>query len=110
MTLHECPRESDVLDAVASARWPDRVSPALVAHVASCDVCADVAVVAQALRDDQDRAWQEASVPSSGQVWWRAEMRAKQEAIRAASRPIASQAATMARLDVVDEVGTIARM
>jgi hypothetical protein len=89
VTLHECSRESDVLDAVASTRWPDRVSPELVAHVATCASCADVAVVAQALRCDQDAAWQEASVPSSGQVWWRAEMRARQDAIRAASRPIA---------------------
>ena len=89
MTLHECPRESDVLDAVASARWPDRARPELVAHVAACPVCADVAIVAQALRGDQDAAWEEASVPPAGQVWWRAEMRARQEAIRAASRPIA---------------------
>jgi hypothetical protein len=89
VTLHECPRESDVLDAVASARWPDRVSPELVAHVAACAVCADVAIVAQALRDDEETAEREASVPPSGQVWWRAEMRARQEAVRAASRPIA---------------------
>jgi hypothetical protein len=85
----ECPRESDVLDAVASARWPDRVSPELVAHVTACAVCTDVAIVAQALRDDEDTAERDAGVPPSGQVWWRAEMRARQEAVRAASRPIA---------------------
>lgn len=89
MTLSECPRESDVLDAVASARWPDRVKPELVAHVATCAICADVAIVAQALRGDLDAASQEASLPPSGQVWWRSEMRARQESIRAASRPIA---------------------
>jgi hypothetical protein len=84
----ECPRESDVLDALASKRWPHRVDRDLVDHVASCGICADVLVVAAAMRDDHDATWREANVPSSGQVWWRAEMRARHEAIRAASRPI----------------------
>jgi len=84
----ECPRESDVLDALASKRWPHRVDRELVDHVASCQICTDVLVVAFAMREDHDATWQEASVPSSGQVWWRAEMRARQEAIREASRPL----------------------
>ena len=84
----ECPRESDVLDALASKRWPHRVDRELVDHVASCQICTDVLVVASAMREDHDATWQEASVPSSGQVWWRAEMRARQEAIREASRPL----------------------
>lgn len=88
MTLIECPRESDVLDALASKRWPHRVDRELVDHVASCEICSDVLVVAAAMQEDRDATWREANVPSSGQVWWRAEMRARHEAIRAASRPI----------------------
>jgi hypothetical protein len=88
MTMIECPRESDVLDALASKRWPHRVDRELVDHVASCEICTDVLVVAAAMQEDHDATWREASVPSSGQVWWRAEMRARHEAIRAASRPI----------------------
>jgi len=87
-TLIECPRESDVLDALSSQRWPHRVEGELVDHVAGCEICKDVLVVAAAMRQDRDTAWQEASLPSSGQVWWRAEMRVRQEAIREASRPI----------------------
>jgi hypothetical protein len=88
MNAIECPRESDVLDALASARWPHRVDRELTDHVASCNICSDVLIVAEAMREDSDAIWREASVPSSGQVWWRAEMRARQEAIREASRPI----------------------
>jgi len=84
----ECPRETDVLDALASKRWPHRVDRELVDHVASCEVCTDVLAVAAAIREDHDATWSEVSVPSSGQVWWRAEMRARQEAIREASRPL----------------------
>jgi predicted anti-sigma-YlaC factor YlaD len=61
----------------------------LAEHVASCAVCRDVVDVAQAMRADHEAAWQEASIPSSGQAWWRAEMRARHEAILQASRPIA---------------------
>ena len=85
----QCPREPDVLDALASARWPDRVDAELSNHVASCEICRDVITVAAAMRDDHDAAWREANVPSSGQMWWRAEMRARQDAIREASRPVA---------------------
>ena len=88
MTLVECPRESEVLDALASARWPDRVESELTDHVASCDICRDVITVASAMQEDHDAAWREANVPSSGQMWWRAEMRARQDAIREASRPV----------------------
>ena len=89
MTLVECPREADVLDALASARWPLRVDRELTDHVASCAICADVLAVASAMQMDHDAAWKEASVPSAGQVWWRMEMRTKQDAIREASRPVA---------------------
>lgn len=96
MTISECPRESDVLDAIASEKWPHRLGAELAAHVASCAICADVVVVAQAMRTDHEAIWREASIPSSGQAWWRAEMRARQEAIRQASRPIAiAQAAAL---------------
>jgi hypothetical protein len=85
----ECPREADVMDALASARWPDRVDAGLATHVASCQICRDVITVAAAMREDHDAAWREANVPSSGQMWWRAEMRARQDAVHEAARPIA---------------------
>lgn len=78
-----------MLDALASARWPERVDAELADHVASCDVCQDVLTVASAMQLDHDAAWKEANVPSSGQMWWRAEMRVKQDAVREASRPVA---------------------
>ena len=84
----ECPRESDVLDALASSRWPHRVDAELSNHVASCAICRDVITVAAAMQADHDDAWREANVPSSGQMWWRAEMRARQDAIRHAARPV----------------------
>lgn len=86
--MSECAFEPDVLDAVASRRWPARADQALRAHVASCGSCADLAAVAGALLYEEDAAYAEARVPPAAAVWHRAQLRARDEAARAAARPI----------------------
>jgi hypothetical protein len=88
MKAVECPREQDVLDALAAGSWPGRSEHELRVHVAACGICSDLAEVVCALRDDQDQAWQNARVPSSAVMWWRAQMRARQEAARQVAWPI----------------------
>lgn len=85
----ECEREQDVLDAIASQRWPARAGDDLRAHVCSCEICADLVEVASALVNDYPAGSQESPLPSSGLVWWRAQLRARDEDTRAAARPIA---------------------
>ena len=46
------------------------------------------AIVAEAIAAEASLARQEAAPPSSAIVWWRAQMRARQEAAVAAERPI----------------------
>lgn len=87
--MYECDREQDVLDAVAAGRWPERCDDDLRAHVNSCGVCADLADVAVAVVDDRETARSEAHIPSAGIVWWRAQLRAREDAARAAGRPVA---------------------
>ena len=90
MTPLDCPREIEVLDAVTSQRWPERVTHELRMHVAGCPVCADVAEVAGALYEDQHAALKEAAeLPSAELVWFRAQARARADASRQAARPIA---------------------
>jgi hypothetical protein len=85
----ECPRAQDVLDALAAQRWPSRAGAELRAHVDGCHVCRDLAAVAGALLEAQDVAWSAVRVPPAPVVWWRAQLRARDEAARRASRPIA---------------------
>jgi hypothetical protein len=82
----ECPREQDVLDAVAFGRWNG--GEGLRAHVAACAICADLVEVARALHDDRESVCRDARVPSPGLVWWRATIRARAEAARTAAQPI----------------------
>lgn len=88
MSAIDCGREQELLDALSSSRWPTRCDPELRAHVEACAVCADTLAVALLLLTEGHVAYASARVPSSGTVWWRAQMRARQEAARAASRPI----------------------
>ena len=84
----ECQREQDIVDAIASGRWPRACDPSLPAHAAACEICRDVVAVAVALREDEFAASHEARLPSAGLVWWRATIRARAEATRVAERPI----------------------
>ena len=85
----DCCHEDDVLDALTSGRWPNRIDEGLRAHVASCAICADIVDVAGAILEGRDDNATEMRIPSSAVMWWRAQMRARQEAAREASRPIA---------------------
>lgn len=64
-----------------------------------CPECAEVAALAEVLHEDFNRLSQHARVPTPEIVWWRAQMRAREEANRAALRPILlTQAVSMAAL------------
>ena len=85
--IAECAREADVMEAVAFGRWPAYCAE-LVAHVASCEACADLVEVARALHDDRESLCREAQMPAAGMVWWQATIRARADAARTATQPI----------------------
>jgi hypothetical protein len=84
----DCCREDDVLDALTTGRWPERVDGELRSHVAGCVICADVIEVASAVLEVRNDEPADIQIPSSAVMWWRAQMRARQEAAREAARPI----------------------
>ena len=84
MTFTECPRETEVVEAIGLGR----LEPALHDHIAACATCAEVAEIARALHDDRAAACHDAHVPAAGMVWWRATIRARAEASRTAAQPI----------------------
>jgi hypothetical protein len=84
----ECAREQDVLDALATGAAREGWSDDLRAHVDACTNCGEIVAVALPLLQEHHEAVEGAQPPSSGIVWWRAQMRARQEAAKAATRPI----------------------
>ena len=85
-----CPREAEVLDLVWTNQWPARAERSLVDHVTTCDVCRDLTTVASAIGDLNDATVAELKVPDASVVWYRAEVRARQELTRRATRPVAA--------------------
>jgi hypothetical protein len=88
MSALDCHHEDEVAAAVLSGRWPYGCDEELRAHVSECDVCSGVTTVAELLREDQSTHLADVRVPAAGQVWWRAAVRARIEAVHTASRPI----------------------
>jgi hypothetical protein len=84
----ECVREQDLLEALAAGRWPESCAAELRTHVDGCGSCIDILAVALPLLQEHELAQRDARVPPSGVVWWRAQMRARREAVKAATSPI----------------------
>ncbi len=83
----ECEFEADVLSAVLQSRWPERAERGLREHVETCTICSDVAAVADAIECAREETVPQA-LPESGLVWWKAQMRARREALETVARPI----------------------
>jgi len=88
VTLPECPLEREVIAAIVAGRWPHDCDELLHVHAAECGVCKEVAAVADLLRVERETLHEEVNVPSAGQIWWRAAIRARLEASRQAARPL----------------------
>jgi hypothetical protein len=83
MTVTQCEHELSVARAIASGSWPAPIA----AHVAACPACADVALVAGALRTEARLAAAE-TAPDPGAIW-RAVLRdRRRRALERANLPI----------------------
>ena len=83
-----CPRENEILRAIEARHWPNLCDEELRVHAASCADCADLVDVATAITEEREEMMHAAHLPPSGALWWRAQMRARQDAARAARRVI----------------------
>ncbi len=88
MNRIECVHEAAVVDAVLSGQFPHRADERLIAHAHECEVCREVASLTALIHDDHERSRHEVHVPASGQVWWRAAIRARLESTTASTRPM----------------------
>jgi hypothetical protein len=81
-----CKRESEVLDAVAVGRWPDRADADLRAHIATCRTCADLAHASSAVIELRDATLRD-SIPDASVIWHRAQLKAREQATQRAAQP-----------------------
>jgi len=89
MKSNFCEHEGALLEAIEAGRWPLACDRELREHAAVCTICADVALVAQTLQQENQWARDEMAPPAAGLVWWKAQLRAKRESATRAVAPIA---------------------
>jgi hypothetical protein len=84
MNLQHCEKEVLVIEAARRGYCEEE----LRVHAAGCGVCADAALAAQFLQEMQHADLADVKVPSSGWMWWRAQLMAKRAAAERATEPI----------------------
>jgi hypothetical protein len=100
MSATVCAREREVIDLVAVGQWPAQADASLRSHVGACATCAEVASVAMLLHDVAEHA-PVPKLPDASVVWYRAQVRAREEAVRRATRPMNVVAAAAAAVVLV---------
>lgn len=83
--MNRCPREPDVLRAVARA-WREDADADVSAHAAVCGRCTEVRRAAEILRASFMRDSDAARIPSAAAMWWRLERRHRHEQARRMQR------------------------
>lgn len=88
MSPFGCVRERETAEVLERGQWPHACPEELRAHVESCRVCGELVTVRTVLRAERTAAMTRAVLPSASALWWRAQLRKRNEAIEKMARPI----------------------
>jgi hypothetical protein len=90
MMFRSCSYEKEVAEALKSGHWPDGCGRELRGHVETCGSCSDFVLVTEAFqRARTESVSSQESLPTSpGFLWWRAQLRSRNEAAKKISTPI----------------------
>jgi len=89
VNLFSCPSEKELQATLRQGRWPHACDPDLRAHVDSCPDCRELVLVTQTLQRAKSNGEQLARLQSPGLLWWRAQLRRRNEAIQSVTEPLA---------------------
>lgn len=84
MSRIQCEKENEVREASRSGLW----TPPLREHASRCAPCAEATIVAEFLLHEAEIANSDARLPTSGLIWWKTQLAAKNAALTRATRPI----------------------
>jgi hypothetical protein len=84
MSQIQCEKENEIREASRSGLW----TPTLREHASHCAACAEVTFVAAFLLHEAEIANSDPHLPTSGLIWWKAQLAAKNAALARATRPI----------------------
>jgi hypothetical protein len=88
MRLPTCRHEVEVKQLLELGHWPHSCSDELRAHMAGCRACGDLVLLTEAFRGARAQAAAEALPPPASVLWWRAQLRRREAAVKRIQRPL----------------------
>lgn len=88
MSPFTCIRERELTEMLRRGCWPEASADDLRAHVASCRSCSDLVLLTESFQAARKQAAELPRLEPAGAIWWRAQLRRRNEAIEKIARPI----------------------
>lgn len=107
MNFKPCPQISELAAALRDGQWPIGCDPALRAHVEECSRCAELVLIAEALRQDRAAVIESAALASPGLLWWRAQLLRRQRAMQQVSKPISLAGQVSLGVTILSVIGLV---
>lgn len=88
MTFGPCVHEKELTGLLALGHYPHACPPELRDHVSACRSCSELALVTRAFQTARAQTAAAANLASPGLLWWRAQLRRRNEAVERVGKPI----------------------
>lgn len=89
MSLTSCPRVSELASALKAGHARSAWDSSLREHVDACRHCADYLVLSETLHAAREASMHDVPALSPGLLWWRAQLRRRNQALQQIGRPTA---------------------
>jgi hypothetical protein len=86
--MKPCRHEAEAQAVLRRGHWPDACDPELRKHVETCDRCASQLLVLHAFQKTRAEAVHVARMGHPSLLWWRAQLRRRNDALERVSKPI----------------------
>jgi hypothetical protein len=86
--MKPCLHDAEVKAILRSGHWPEACDPELRMHIETCDRCGEQLLLLQAFQNSRAQAMQAARLDHPGLLWWRAQLRRRNEALERVGKPI----------------------
>jgi hypothetical protein len=84
--MRACAHQPEVKTMLLKGHWPHACDPDLSKHIHTCPRCRQQVLLATAFQGDRARTMQAAPIQHPGLVWWRAQLRRREQALRQVGR------------------------
>jgi len=83
-----CSREKELASLLKLGHWPMAASAEMQSHLQTCRACANMLSITEAMRGVKHEAMRHVQLPPPGLLWWRAQLRRRDEAVKRIAKPI----------------------